>query len=133
MKTTKTIHHFDASDRLIIITYEGSEIIGINYTQGSEIEAELPIDQLLTTYVLKRLNYDVVRYEQLEQIDKLVWNYVEREQLSCNINEEIEQQISEIVQENCKSGDISPSQSIKLEEYTNKLAEIVAEIVVKNK
>ena len=133
MKTTKTIHHFDASDRLIIITYEGSEIIGINYTQGSEIEAELPIDQLLTTYVLKRLNYDVVRYEQLEQIDRLIWDYAEREQLSCDINEQIEQSINEIVQENCKSGDISPSQSIKLEEYTNKLAEIVAEIVVKNK
>ena len=133
METIKTINYVQESDRTIIITKEGSEIVGINYTQGSEIEANLPIDQLLTTYVLKRLNYDVVRYEQLEQIDKLVWNYVEREQLSCNINEEIEQQISEIVQENCKSGDISPSQSIKLEEYTNKLAEIVAEIVVKNK
>jgi len=130
MKTT--IHHFEASDRLILITYEGTEIVGINYTQGSEIETNLPIDQLLTTYVLKRLNYDTTRSEQLEQIDQLIWQYVEREHLLCEINNKLEQQISEIVQENCESGDVSPYEADKLEEYINKLSELVEQIVINN-
>jgi hypothetical protein len=50
----------------------------------------------------------------------------QKQKLLCDINEKIEQQ------NNCKSGDISPIQSIRLEEYTNKLADLVAQIVVQN-
>ena len=130
MKTT--IHHFEASDRLTIITYEGSEIIGINYIQGSQIDSDLPIDQLLTAYVLKRLDHNLIRYEQLEQIDKLIWNYAEREVLINESTYRINQTIDEMVQENADSGNVSPSQSIELDQLTNKLSELVAEIVVQN-
>jgi len=126
------IKYVKESDRMIIITKEDwGEIIGINYFQGTEINTDAPIDHPLTDYVLKRLN-ESRNTERLEQIDYFIWQYVNKEQFFCNINEQIEQQISEIVQDHCESGDISPSQSIKLEEYTNKLAEIVAEIVVQN-
>ena len=124
MKTTTTIHHFDASDRLILITYEGSEIVGINYMQGSEIESNLPINQLLTAYVLKRLNYDTTRSEQLEQIDQLIWQYVEYEIIS--------REIKKTIEKNYFPGNVSPSQCLKLKEYTSKLAGLVTEIVINN-
>ena len=124
MKTTTTIHHFEESDRLILITKEGTEIVGINYSQGSEIESNLPIDQLLTTYVLKRLNYNLTRSEQLEQIDKLIWQYVEHEIISREIKKTIEKNYFPL--------NVLPSQALKLEEYTSKLADLVTEIVVNN-
>ena len=57
----------------------------------------------------------------------------EPDQLQCNIIEKIQLQIDEIVQQNCLSGDITPSQTILLEEYTEKLAVIVAQVVRQNK
>ena len=122
MKTT--IHHFEASDRLILITKEGSEIIGINYSQGSEIESNLPIDNLLSAYVLKRLNHNLTRSDQLEQIDNCIWQYVEYEIIS--------REIKKTIEKNYFPSNVLPSQALKLEEYTNKLADLVTEIVVNN-
>ena len=127
METIKTINYVQESDRTIIITKEDNVIVGINYVQGSEIDVNRPIDQPLTDYVL-----DKIECESIEQIDHFIWQYVNKEQFFCGAMHRIEQSINEMIQDNCESGDISPSQSIKLEEYTNKLAEIVAEIVVKN-
>lgn len=56
----------------------------------------------------------------------------EPDQLQCNIIEKIQLQINEIVQQNCLSGDITPFQTTQLEEYTEKLAVVIAQVVRQN-
>lgn len=125
---TTTTTYIKESDRMIQITRNDiGEIMGVNYFQGNEIPSQLPIDQELTDFI----NY-IWKGGSVEVVDQLIWMYFKKQNLTCEIKEKIERQISEIIQENCKSGDVSLSQTLKLEEYTNKLADLVAEIVVNN-
>ena len=77
-------------------------------------------------------------FDSREHLEHLMDNYPDKFEgceieindrlISCEINEKI----SEIIEDNCESGDISPSQTLQLEELTNKLAELIAEIVTQN-
>jgi hypothetical protein len=126
--TTITTTYVQESDRMIQITRDDiDEIIGVNYFQGNEIPMQLPIDQELTDFINYKANEGSV-----EEVDQLIWMYINKDKYIVGMMHRIEQSISEMIQDNCSSGDVSPSEMERLEEYTNKLADLVAEIVVQN-
>ncbi len=132
------IYRIEESDRYIAISRKDGAILNINYMQGcheDELkcfkENYLKQDKELTKYCLNKLDYTEAKTE-IEAIDNLIWEYVKLEQIKCDTIEKIQEQINEIVQENCKSGDITPQQTIELETLTEKLSETVTQIVIQN-
>jgi len=132
------IYRIEESDRYIAISRKDGAILNINYMQGCH-EDELKYfkdnylkeDKELTKYCLNKIDYTEAKTE-IEAIDNLIWEYAKLEQIKCDTIEKIQEQINEIVQENCKSGDITPKQTIELETLTEKLSETVTQIVIQN-
>ena len=54
------------------------------------------------------------------------------EQIKLNTIESIQLQIDEVIMANCLSGDITPLQTINLEDLTEKLASLITDIVLQN-
>lgn len=85
---------------------------------------------LASDELTEREDFIALAKESTEQLKERLNNI--KQYFISDIHEKIEQQISEIVQNNCKSGDVSPSQTLQLEQLTNKLADLIAQIVVQN-
>lgn len=142
MKTTETIENIEiyrveSSDRYISVTRKRGNIVNINYMQGCH-EEELQLfkdnylanDKELTDFILPKINWN--RQCEIEEIDRLIWKKIQLEQLKLDTIEKIQSQINEIIQDNCKSGDITPQQTIEMEKLTDDLSELVTEVVMQN-
>ena len=131
------IYRVESSDRYISISRKKGSIININYMQGCHKEELKPFkenhlkdDKKLTEFCLNRINHNAKC--EVEEIDRLIWESATLEQLKFDTIEKIQEQINEIIQENCKSGDITPQQTIEMEKLTDNLSKVVTEVVMQN-
>ena len=143
MKTTTEtiesieIYRVESSDRYISVTKKRGNIVNINYMQGcydDELQSfknkYLTENKELTDFILPKMNWN--RQCEIEEIDRLIWEKIQLEQLKLDTIEKIQSQINEIIQDNCKSGDITPPQTIYMEKLTDDLSELVTEVVMQN-